>query len=76
MYINHLPIPSLPTNNRRHNNKRVLGHEIPNTSFVLGVVARVRLEVEFEGGGERDEQEQQQATDHGPQLGRRALHRG
>lgn len=51
MHINHLPVPFLPTDSRRHDNQSVLGNEIPDASLMFGAVPRECLEVEFQCPG-------------------------
>lgn len=61
MHINNLPIPLIPTNNRRHNNQLILHDEIPYTPFILRGVARDSGEVESQRGRElRDEHEREE----------------
>lgn len=48
MHINHHPIPSIPTHDRRNNDQRVLRDEVAYTSFVLRAVAVRGLEFEFQ----------------------------
>lgn len=56
MHIDNLPITFIPTNRRRHNDQRILIHEIPYTSLILCAVAMLCDEVEFEGEGKREEE--------------------
>ena len=61
MHINNLPIPSIPTNNSRHDDQLILQDEIPYTPFILGGVARDSGEVESQRGRElRDEHEREE----------------
>ena len=61
MHINNLPIPSIPTNNSRHDDQLILQDEIPYTPFILRGVARDSGEVESQRGRElRDEHEREE----------------
>lgn len=56
MHVDLLPITLLPVHNGRHQHQRILTHEIPYASFVLGAVACVCCKVEFERAGEGKEE--------------------
>lgn len=61
MHINNLPIPSIPTNNSRHDDQLILQNEIPYAPFILRGVARDSGEVESQCGRElRDEHEREE----------------
>lgn len=61
MHINNLPIPSIPTNNSRHDDQLILQDEISYTPFILRGVARDGGEVESQRGRElRDEHEREE----------------
>ena len=61
MHINNLPIPSIPTNNSRHDDQLILQNEIPYAPFILRGVARDGGEVESQRGRElRDEHEREE----------------
>ena len=61
MHINNLPIPSIPTNNSRHDDQLILQDEISYTPFILRGVARDSGEVESQCGRElRDEHEREE----------------
>ena len=68
MHVDHLPISFLPAHDGCDEDECVFCYEIPYTSFVSGGVARVRLEVEFEGGGKGEEDgEGEEKGEHGAQ---------
>lgn len=56
MHVDLLPITLLPIHDGRYQHQGILSHEIPYASFVLGAVACVCCEVEFERAGEGKEE--------------------
>jgi len=61
VHIKSLSISFLPADNRCDHNQLVLRYKVPYASLVFrGFVARVRLDVEFEGGGEGQDSEEEQ----------------
>lgn len=55
VHVEYLPIASIAADSRCYNDELVLRAEIPYASlFARGLVARMRGDVEFEGGGERE----------------------
>jgi hypothetical protein len=56
MHVDLLPVPSISVQNRRDNHQLVLCAEVAHASLVLGGVAGGHgVQVELEGGGERQE---------------------
>lgn len=56
VHVQCLSIASTPAHRCRHDNELVLGDKVPDASFfACGFMTRVGLEIELEGGDERDE---------------------
>jgi hypothetical protein len=64
VHIHNLPITSLPAHNSCHNDQLVLKDKIPYTSLVVPAAG---VQVEFQGGGELDK-EQEQKTEECPRA--------
>jgi hypothetical protein len=55
VHIDNLPISSTSADRRRDNDQCIFVNKVPYASLVLGAVARVCDEVEFEGLRERED---------------------
>jgi hypothetical protein len=61
MHIQHHPIPPIPTDRRRDHHKLAIGDEIPYAALLARrLVALVRLDVEFQGRDEREQEGEEQ----------------
>ena len=58
VHVDDHPVALVPINRRRHDHQGILGHEVPYASLRLPVVLGVRLQVEFEGLGAGDEEDE------------------
>ena len=58
MHVDDHSIALVPVNRRRHDHQGVLGHKVPYASLRLSVVLGVRLEVELEGIGAGNEEDE------------------
>jgi hypothetical protein len=65
MHIHNLPITLLPAHNSSHNDQLVLEDKVAYTSLVVPAVG---VQVEFQGGGELDK-EQEKDTEECPRAG-------
>jgi hypothetical protein len=74
MHIDNLPISFTSTDRCRNNHQRIAVHKIPYASLVLGAVARVCDEVEFEGlrEWEDDKKDQDELDDRRVSTGGRS----
>lgn len=64
MHVHPLPVSPISVQYRRDDDQLLLGDEIPHASLVLlGVVWLHRVQVELEGGGEGQEQQQHAADE-------------
>lgn len=64
MHIHNLSITLTASYGSRDYDQRILVHEIPYASLVLGIVARRCEEVEFEGGGDWEDKKQADELQH------------
>lgn len=65
MHADRLSISFLPAYNRCDQYQSIFGYEIPYTPLVFVAMAGVRLNVEFEGGGKREDGEGKKEADDG-----------
>ena len=56
MHIDHLAVPFLSTDNRRHQYEGVFGHEIADTSLIIRGVTCMRLDFKLERRRQRKPQ--------------------
>jgi hypothetical protein len=66
MHVHPLSIAPVPIQNRRHHHQLLMCHKVAHASLVLGrVVLRDGVQVEFEGGGKRQQHQQHAAEEAG-----------
>ena len=65
MHINGLPVAFLSVNDGGYEYEGVFGDKVSYTSFVFVAVASVGCDVEFEGRGDRGEEEDEREEEGG-----------